>query len=228
MTKTIAYLRVSTEEQATSGVSLEVQRARCEAYAGLYDLELTEVIIDAGVSAKTLKRPGLTRALELLKRGEVSALLVMKLDRLTRSVRDLATLLDLFTDGRRALLSVGEQIDTRSASGRMVLNVLTSIAQWEREAIGERTKAALDHMRDLGQRTTGAIPYGMKLGPDNYLMTDVTEQQVIVSAQKLRALGLSLRAIGASLSEEGHLSRAGTPFTPSAVSKMLVPRTKSE
>jgi hypothetical protein len=132
-------------------VSLDAQRAKVKAYAELYDLELAEVIVDAGESAKSLDRPGLKRALGMLKAGEAEALLVVKLDRLTRSVVDLGTLVErYFAPGKAALLSVGEQIDTRSAAGRLVLNVLASVSQWEREAIGERTCAS--PIRDLARR----------------------------------------------------------------------------
>ena len=88
-TKAIGYIRVSTDRQADHGVSLEAQKAKLTAYAALYDLELVEVIVDPGASAKTLKRPGLQRALQLLRQGQATALLVAKLDRLTRSVKDL-------------------------------------------------------------------------------------------------------------------------------------------
>jgi site-specific DNA recombinase len=84
-TRTIAYLRVSTEKQADKGVSLDAQRAKVAAYAELYDLMLVETIVDAGESAKSLDRPGLQRALSMLKAGGAEALLVVKLDRLTRS-----------------------------------------------------------------------------------------------------------------------------------------------
>jgi len=152
-TKTIAYLRVSTDKQADRGVSLDAQRAKVKAYAELYDLELLEVIVDAGESAKSLDRPGLKRALGMLKAGQAEALLVVKLDRLTRSVVDLGTLVErYFAPGKAALLSVGEQIDTRSAAGRLVLNVLASVSQWEREAIGERT--AIRSPRVEGIRTS--------------------------------------------------------------------------
>src|ERR1700722_6247794 len=95
-TRTIAYLRVSTDKQADRGVSLDAQRAKVEAYASLYDLELVEVIVDAGASAKTLDRPGLSKALGMLKTGQADALLVVKLDRLTRSVRDLCELVERY------------------------------------------------------------------------------------------------------------------------------------
>jgi DNA invertase Pin-like site-specific DNA recombinase len=110
-----------------------------ESYAALYDVELVAVEVDAGESAKSLQRPALDRTLATLRAGAAEALLVVKLDRLTRSVRDLCDLVDTyFRDGKLALMSVGEQVDTRSVAGRMVLNMLTVIGQWEREAIGLR------------------------------------------------------------------------------------------
>src|SRR5579872_239746 len=166
-TRTIAYLRVSTDKQADRGVSLDAQRAKVAAYAELYDLDLVDVIVDAGASAKTLDRPGLTRALAMLKKGAADALLVVKLDRLTRSVRDLGELVERhFAPGKAALLSVGEQIDTRSAAGRLVLNVLASVSQWEREAIGERTSTAMQHKIASREYTGGAAPYGFRLAAD--------------------------------------------------------------
>lgn len=222
MTRTIAYLRVSTDKQADHGVSLEAQRAKVEAYATLYDLSLVEIIVDAGESAKSLARPGLTRALAMLKRGEVDALLVVKLDRLTRSVRDLCELVDTyFRDGRRALLSVAEQIDTRSAAGRMVLNMLAVVGQWEREAIGERTAAAMQHMRAEGRYTGGKAPYGYRLADDGALVPDEHEQNVIASARELRAAGLSLRAVASTLAERGLTARSGRALGAQAIAAMV-------
>ena len=167
VTKTVAYLRVSTDKQADRGVSLDAQRAKVIAYAQLYDLELVDVVVDAGHSAKSLDRPGLQRALEMLKRREADALLVVKLDRLTRSVVHLGQLVEsYFALGKAALLSVGEQIDTRTAAGRLVLNVLASVSQWEREAIGERTAAAMQHKASHGQYTGGRVPFGYRLASD--------------------------------------------------------------
>src|SRR5258708_38397104 len=145
-TRAVAYLPVSTEKQADKGVSLDAQRAKVEAYAQLYDLDLVEVIVDAGVSAKTLDRPGLQRALGMLKARHAEALLVVKLDRLTRSVVHLGQLIeDYFEDGKWALLSVGDQVDTRSAAGRLTLDSLASVSRWEREPVGERHAAARQH-----------------------------------------------------------------------------------
>ncbi len=210
-TRAVAYVRVSTDKQAEHGVSLDAQRAKLEAYASLYDVDLVAVEVDAGVSAKSLDRPALDRALGMLRAGKADAILVVKLDRLTRSVRDLGDLVErYFASGRWALLSVGEQIDTRTAAGRLVLNVLASVAQWEREATGERTSAALAHMRSQREYTGGEAPYGWRVAADGvHVEADAGEQGVIAAVAELRAAGLSLRAIAAALHERGMLPRSG-------------------
>lgn len=219
-TRAIAYLRVSTDKQADKGVSLDAQRAKVQAYASLYDVELVGIIEDAGASAKTLDRPGLNCALGMLRSGEADALLVVKLDRLTRSVRDLGDLVDrFFAPGKAALLSVGEQIDTRSAGGRLVLNVLASVSQWEREAIGERTSAAMQHMATQGEFTGGEAPYGFRVEAGKLVAVE-GEQAVLTEAKRLRSGGLSLRAVARELDRMGFQSRKGTGFAPAQVQRM--------
>jgi DNA invertase Pin-like site-specific DNA recombinase len=222
-TKTVAYLRVSTDKQADRGVSLEAQRAKVTAYAELYDLDLVDVIVDAGASAKTLEREGLERALGMLRAGRAEALLVVKLDRLTRSVRDLGQLVEsYFASGRWALLSVGEQVDTRTAAGRLVLNVLASVAQWEREATGERTSAALRHKAAQGEYTGGRAPYGFRVAPDGVrLEPEPEEQRVVAAIRSERACGRSLRAIAATLAADGIASRSGRPFGAGQIRQIL-------
>jgi len=222
-TKTIAYLRVSTDKQADSGVSLDAQRAKVKAYAELYDLDLAEVIVDAGENAKSLERPGPKRALGMLKAGDAEALLVVKLDRLTRSVVDLGTLVErYFAPGKAALLSVGEQIDTRSAAGRLVLNVLASVSQWEREAIGERTATAMQYKAKQGEYNGGQAPYGRRVAPCGArLEPDPDEVAACAVARQLREQGLSLRGVAAELERRGVRSRTGRGFAPVQVKRMV-------
>ena len=99
--------------------------------ATVHDATL-DVITDAGVSAKNIDRPGLAQVLDLVDRRQVTLVIVAKLDRLTRSVRDLGDLLDRFQRRGVALVSVAESLDTGSAAGRLVLNVMASVSQWER------------------------------------------------------------------------------------------------
>jgi site-specific DNA recombinase len=220
-TRAVAYLRVSLDKQADRGVSLDAQASKVDAYAALYDLKIVDTVIDRGESAKSLDRPGLQRALAMLKADKADALLVVKLDRLTRSVVDLGTLVaEHFGPGQAALLSVSEQIDTRSAAGRMVLNVLASVSQWERETIGERTSSAMQHKASVGEYTGGEAPFGYVLEAGK-LLTLTSEQTVISDARRLHRDGLSLRAVARELTALGHRSRAGKAFAAAQVARML-------
>jgi site-specific DNA recombinase len=222
-TKVLGYVRVSTEEQAERGVSLDAQRAKLDAYAALYDLELIEVIVDAGVSAKSFHRPGLQRAFSLLRKGKAAALLVAKLDRLTRSMRDLGALVeDELVKGRWALLSVAEQLDTRTASGRLVLHILGSVASWERDVIAERTKEAMAHKRDRGERTSHDAPYGFHIAADgSTLVSDEAEQALLDAIRQARVRGLTQRAVVAELTRQGFTTRKGTPLGLLQVQRMM-------
>lgn len=216
VSKVVAYMRVSTEQQADQGNSLDAQRARLVSYAAAMELEIVAFEVDAGLSASTLERPGLQAALGALESGEADGLLVVKLDRLTRSVRDLLVLVDeYFHDS--SLLSVSESIDTRSAAGRMLLKILTTIGEWEREAIGERTSAVLQHMKAEGMFTGGFPPYGYRL-VDGSLVEDWNEQCNVGVARNMRAGGSTLRAIAARL---GTNPRTGKPFAASQIARMM-------
>ena len=218
--KVIGYIRVSTDEQAQGGVSLEAQRAKLEQYAELYDLDLVDVVVDAGVSAKNLNRDGLRVALSVLDGGQASGLLVAKLDRLTRSVRDLSDLLEKYFGTRYALLSVAEKVDTSSAAGRMILNIMATVSQWEREVIGERTSAALQHKISQGQHV-GAPGLGYKM-TDGRLEEDQAELEVVRRIIALRASGLTLQAIADQLNQEGiPTKRGGRLWHPSTVTYIL-------
>jgi DNA invertase Pin-like site-specific DNA recombinase len=221
--KVLGYVRVSTDEQATSGVSLEAQRAKLEAYASLYDLELVEVIPDAGVSAKSFDRPGLQRALGMLRRGKAQGLLVAKLDRLTRSMRDLGTLVEEeLVKGKWTLLSVADQLDTRTASGRLVLNILGSVATWERDVVAERTKEALSYKRSRGERTSLHAPYGYRVVTGGKVLeADEVEQAMLAAIREARARGLSGRAIVAELAAKGCTTRKGTALRLTQVQRIM-------
>src|SRR5579862_8619657 len=163
--RAIGYVRVSTEKQADFGISLEAQTAKVRAMAVVQGCELAEVIVDAGESAKNLKRPGMERLLGLVDAHAIDTVIIAKLDRLTRSVADLAELLKRFDKRGVSLVSVADSLDTRSAAGRLVLNIMVSVSQWEREAIGERTRDAMSHKRANGE-CVGTVPFGFKLAGD--------------------------------------------------------------
>lgn len=201
--KVIGYVRVSTQEQASEGVSLAAQEAKIRAYCELYGLELLRIERDAGFSAKTILRPGLSLALSGLDSRSADGLVIFKLDRLSRSVGSWAGLVEQYFSEKagKQLFSVTDCIDTRTAGGRLVLNVLMSVAQWEREAIGERTTSALAYKKSKGE-CIGQVPYGYRREGDS-LIEDPAEQRTIEYVHTLRVDGLSLRSIADQLKAEG-------------------------
>lgn len=159
----VVYSRVSTEDQAREGISLDVQRSRCLDYARALGLEVVHTFEDAGKSGRSLRgRPGVLAAIETAIEHRAS-LLVYALDRLTRSVRDLGELLELVSQGRLELVSVTDSLNTRTAAGRLVVHVLGAVSQWQREAGNERVRDALAHARESGARL-GVLPLGLRRG----------------------------------------------------------------
>jgi DNA invertase Pin-like site-specific DNA recombinase len=156
----------------------------------------------------------------MLKAHEVEGLAVCKLDRLTRSVRDLGGLIETyFSNGHGALLSVGEQIDTATAAGRFMVNVLGSVAQWERETIGERTATALRHKRAKGE-VFNHTPLGWDRDGD-VLVPNGAELAIVERIKSERAAGVSLGAIAARLNADGIKGKAGGRFHASTIRKVL-------
>jgi len=218
--KTVGYVRVSTDKQADHGVSLEAQAEKIRAMPVVHNAELIDIIVDGGESAKSLNRPGMARLLALVDAGEVQAVIIAKLDRLTRSVKDLWTLLERFERRGVALVSVAESLDTGSAAGRLVLNIMTAVSQWEREAIGERTRDAMSHKRTNGERV-GNIQFGYRLGVDGkHLEPDPGEQSVLDEIHRLRQSGKTLRGIAAALNQRWHRTRRGSAWRQEHVARI--------
>lgn len=188
-TTMIGYTRVSTGEQATKGASLAAQREALEAEAVRRGWEL-ELYADAGLSGSSMDRPQLQAALAALAAGRADGLVVAKLDRLSRSVADFAALLNRSRRERWTLVALDLGIDTSTAAGELVANVMAAVSQWERRAIGDRTRVGLAQRR----------AEGVKLGRPVTLSPDVRQQ-----IQELREDGLSFRAIA------GHLNEQETP-----------------
>ena len=176
----LGYARVSTDEQAREGVSLEAQRTRIRAYAQAKDLSLGDILVDEGRSGKDLKRPALQDLLARCNRGEVAHVIVWKLDRLTRRTRHLLSLVeDTFLAKQIELHSVSESLDTSTPHGRFVLTLFGGLAQMERELIGERTRSALAHKRENGQPTSHP-PLGFRASGKRHRMVPVSEELVVV------------------------------------------------
>lgn len=192
--RAVGYVRVSTEEQAREGLSLAAQESRIRAFCEAKGWELVRIYRDEGYSGKNLDRPGIQALIRDLKADGIDVVVVLKLDRLTRSVRDLGTLIEDLFEGR-ALASVEESLDSSTANGRMVINLLGTVAQWEREIVSERTKLALSYKRSQGQWSGGRIPFGFRIGPDGKLEEDPEEMKTIRAIKRARRRGASYRDI---------------------------------
>jgi len=192
--KVVGYVRVSTEEQAESGAGMEAQRQAIRSAARDRGWELVALFDDAGLSAATLVRPGLTAALSAVESGQAAALVVAKLDRLSRSLVDFAGLMERSRRRGWALVALDLGVDTTTPAGEMVANVMATFAQFERRLIGVRTKEALAVKR----------AQGVKLGRPRTLPRDVVER---VSAE--RRAGHSLATIADRLNADGVITAHG-------------------
>jgi site-specific DNA recombinase len=218
--KAAGYIRVSTDEQAREGISLEAQRGKIEAYCKLNDLDLLEIIEDAGRSGKDLNREGIQSLIDRIKGRSIDAVVVYKLDRLSRRVRDTLSLMDLVEKKSVAFHSITERIDTKTAMGKFFLNIMASMNQWERDTISERTRDAL-HLKIVKNERAGQVPYGWRLGKDGKtLVPNRKEQRAIGLIKDLHGKGYSLREICRELEKEGH-QPAGKKWHPQTVSNIL-------
>ena len=219
--KAVGYIRVSTDEQVQEGVSLDNQRKRIEAFCVAKDWEMVDVYEDAGKSGKDLKRAGIQQLISDAKAGKFGIVVIYKLDRLTRSVKDLGYLIELFDKHEIAFSSVSDNFDTTTANGRLVLNILGSVAQWERDIIAERTKEALAHKRELGQKTGGDVPFGYDVAEDGTLVENPKEQKVAHHVRQLRDEGMSYNAIAKALNSKGYTTKRGCSWTHKQVKRVL-------
>lgn len=206
MTRALGYIRVSTEEQAGTGLGLGDQRQALAAEASRRGWSI-EVLEDAGYSAKSLKRPAITAALEQLATGAAEVLLVAKLDRLSRSLSDFAGLMDLARRQGWSFVALDLGVDTTTPAGELVANMMAAVAQWERRVIGERTAAALAQKKAAGAR----------LGRPRNLDPAIGER-----IMRERADGQTLRAIADGLNTDGvPTARGGARWYPSTVRAAL-------
>ena len=205
----IGYVRVSTEDQAREGVSLDNQKSKIIAYCQLKDLNLSEIIEDAGISAKNLRRTGAQRVLTLARKKQIDAVVVYKLDRMFRSTIDALETTKMFERQGVSFHSIEETLDTRSAMGMFFYSLTAALAEMERRLIGERTKSALAHKRSRNEKTGGDVPYGYDLTPAGILIKNDAEQKVIRLIRHLHRQRVSLRGICKDLEHHGYRTKRG-------------------
>ena len=217
----VVYVRVSTEEQARFGVSLEAQDSRTNSYCTMSGLPVVETVRDEGVSAAKAfsKRPGGMRVMDLLRSGQVRHIVALKLDRLFRDAEDALRQTKEWDRAGVALHLVdmgGQTLNTSTAMGRFFLNMLAAFAELERNMIAERTSTALQHKKASGA-VYGPTPYGFdRSGPQ--LVPNPTEALIVQQVRRLRRDGMSFRCIADRLNAQSVATKRGkSVWYPSTV-----------
>ena len=212
MDKAVCYIRVSTEEQAREGVSLEAQEERLRAYCKMTGLEVVEMIREGGVSAtKLLKdRPGGKILTELINNKKANHVVAFKLDRLFRNAED-ALHQTKEWDKKGVTLHLvdmgGQALNTKSAMGRFFLNVMAGFAELERNLIAERTATALNHKKK-NLEAYSPTPLGFERIEDT-LRKDKGEWEIVDYIFQLREEGLSYWKIAEDLNNRGIPGKRG-------------------
>jgi site-specific DNA recombinase len=224
--KVVGYVRVSTNKQE---LSRDAQEQRIHAMAVAKGWDLADTLVDFDEFSGDLDRPGVERVLNLVKNKQVGAVIVTKLDRLTRSTRDCITLIELFNKKNVALVSMAENLDTKSPMGRFFCRMIASIGELERETIGARTRDAMGHLRKL-RMPVGTAPYGWQAQKKNRhlpmadklpLVEVPEEQEILHEIREARKAGFTLREITAYLNDKGYLTRKGTPWRFQYVARLI-------
>jgi len=209
----VGYIRVSTDMQATDGLSLDAQTSAIEQYCAMFGIKLVRIHRDVLSGAKA-ERPGLHAALSDLQKG-VDVLVVLKFDRLSRSIKHFCEVYErYFQSGEKELVAIRESIRLDSSLGRALVSILLVFAQMEREAIAERTREALRHMREHGY-CHGKAPFGFKKVPKGdgsrykILVEDPAEQRTLAQIKEWLDLGLEIPELVRRLNADGvHPPRA--------------------
>ena len=223
------YARVSTADQSREGVSLDAQADRIARYCEAHGITLAHTYVDPGVSGGTplAQRPEGGNLLAAIDRREITAVVALKLDRIFRSTLDCLQCVQQWDRQRVALHLIdfnGGTLDTRSAMGRFFLTMAAGFGEMERALIGERTSAALQHLKRQGVRL-GGIPYGFAASyPGGPLEPDDAELATVRQILRLRGAGdtlTSYRAIADHLTASGYRTRHGGAWKPETVRKIV-------
>ncbi|GIO42320.1 recombinase family protein [Paenibacillus apis] len=210
------YIRVSTDMQAEEGFSIEGQRSRLISFAESQDWTVYDFYVDDGYSAKDLKRPSMQRMLEDMENKKFDVVLVYKLDRLTRSVGDLHSLLKIFDLYSVKFKSATEIFETTTAMGRFFITLVGAMAEWERGTISERVRFGVEQMVAEGRRPGGVRPFGYT--PDEQLIPE--EAKLIREVRELYMSGLGYKSVAMRMNRAGKLRR-GKDWTDATVAYTL-------
>ncbi|MFZ3579413.1 recombinase family protein [Virgibacillus sp. DJP39] len=221
--KSIAlYCRVSTDEQAREGISLGDQQVRLKAYCkamGWSDMPL--LFVDDGYSAKNLERPQLMKLIAEVEKENISKVLVTKLDRMSRYLKDLLDIIELCQGLEVSFVSIGESFDTNTSSGRLTLQVLGAVAEFERERIRERVIENMLHGVSQGKWMTQS-PYGYELIDKKLVINEIEAKVVKRVFDYYINKGWGFYSIAKKLNEEGVPSKQKKQWSIRSIKLMLM------
>lgn len=215
------YIRVSTEDQAREGFSLGEQEEKLRQLCKYKDFEIFKVYKDAGISAQNMKdRPALQQMLEDMKAGKLNYIVAYKLDRVTRSVRDLEVLISTLEQYHCYLICDRDDVNTSTANGRFFVRMLTVLSQLEIEIVSERTKFGLNGAIKAGH-IPGKVPLGYYRDKDKTLKVDVTTKDIVLRIFELYLEGKSYQTISNILNEEKILSPNNKKWCDSTIDRII-------
>jgi DNA invertase Pin-like site-specific DNA recombinase len=203
--RALGYCRVSTAEQGDSKAGLEAQEQAIRAEVEHRGWELVELRSDVASGKSLRHRPQLGQTLRDLQAGKADALVVAKLDRLSRSVLDFASVMETAQAEKWSLVVLDLGVDTTSTNGKLIAHIMIALAQWERELIGDRTRTALKAVKARGTRL--GRPTGV---------TDETRRLI----RTLRLSGMSWQRIAEMLTHEGIPTSQGGKWHAATVRKV--------
>lgn len=219
MKEAAVYIRVSTEEQAKEGYSISAQKEKLKAFCLSKGWKIYDIYIDEGYSGKNLNRPALKRLLSHIKNFDL--VLVYKLDRLSRSQKDVLHLIeDVFEPNQVGFVSTLENFDTTLSFGKAMLGIIAVFAQLERETITERTRLGKREQARQGKWRGGPVPLGYDY-IDRQLVVNEYEALIIRKIFQYYLNGMGMNAIANSLNQQDYKSKQNRPFSPSKIRTYL-------
>lgn len=222
---TALYARVSTEEQAREGQSIENQIDRLTAYAKFQGWQNVQVFADYGESAKSMDRPEMQRLLKLIKRNKVAVVATMAVDRLSRDLLDMLQFIELCEEHGTAYVCAALNFDTGTPIGRMVLQILAAFAEFERSMIATRVKSNMMDIAQKQKRYMAIPPYGYEFDEHKNLVVVPEEAEWIRAMADRFIAGHGYRGVARWLNELGVKTRKGNQWYSSTVRQILTNET---
>lgn len=215
------YVRVSTEEQATEGYSISAQLQTLRQYTNLHGWEIVEEYVDEGISGKNIKdRPAMRKLVEDVEKDKFQALLVWKISRLSRNMLDTLKLLDKFEYYNVKFISYSENFDTGTPIGRLVVQLMASIAEMERNTLSENVKLGMKQ-RAMEGLWNGGVVFGYNLNDRKLLVINQDEAEVVKLIFTMYADGKGLRAIANYLNKTGYKTKRNRHFSINGIAQIL-------